>query len=192
MIQDDAGFSSRVSLNAASNILRTAVVAATGLMMVPFYIGELGFGAYAVVFLATSVSLYFASASEAVSQAFTRHLALSMREEGELSARAFSTVVSGMLRCVLIMLVLCIAVSAAAPYMFDIGQSSLLDVQVLFVSVLASGLVMALADCLCGVFVASNRLYVSYVAKGSQVLLQALCTIRPSVSLPSCSRPFWP
>ncbi len=67
MIQDDAGFSSRVSLNAVSNILRTAVVAATGLMMVPFYIGELGFGAYAVVFLATSVSLYFASASEAVS-----------------------------------------------------------------------------------------------------------------------------
>ncbi len=183
MIQDDAGFSSRVSLNAVSNILRTAVVAATGLMMVPFYIGELGFGAYAVVFLATSVSLYFASASEAVSQAFTRHLALSMREEGELSARVFSTVVSGMLRCVLIMLVLCIAVSASAPYMFDIGQSSLLEVQVLFVSVLASGLVMALADCLCGVFVASNRLYVSYVAKGSQVLLQALLAVTSILAL---------
>ena len=177
MIQDDAGFSSRVSLNAVSNILRTAVVAATGLLMVPFYIDELGFGAYAVVFLATSVSLYFASASDAVSQAFTRHLALSMGEEGALSARVFSTVVSGMLRCVLLMLVLCLAASIAAPFVFDIGQSALLDVQILFVSVLASGPVMAFADCLCGVFVASNRLYISHVAKGSQVLLQALLAV---------------
>ena len=91
-MQDDAGFSSRVSLNAFSNILRTAVVAVTGLLMVPFYIGELGFGAYAVVFLSTTVSAYFSSASEAVSQAFVRYLVLNMRgEDAGGSSRAFST-----------------------------------------------------------------------------------------------------
>ncbi len=182
-MQDDAGFSSRVSLNAVSNILRTVIVAVTGLLLVPFYIGELGFGAYAVVFLATTVSAYFSSASEAVSQAFTRYLVLSVRGGGGLSAKAFSTVVSGMLRCVLVMLVLCAAVSFFAPYVFDIGQSTVADVQTLFITVFAAGLVMAFVDCLGGVFVASNRLYVSYVAKAAYVLIQAVLVVSMLVLL---------
>ena len=177
-MQDDAGFSSRVSLNAFSNILRTAVVAVTGLLMVPFYIGELGFGAYAVVFLATTVSAYFSSASEAVSQAFVRYLVLNMRgEDAGSSSRAFSTAVSGMLRCVLLMAVACSLVSAAAPFVFDVGMSAAVDVQILFMSVLAAGLAMAMADCLGGVFVASNRLYIPYAVKSAHVVLQAVSAV---------------
>ncbi len=182
-MQDDAGFSSRVSLNAVSNILRTVIVAVTGLLMVPFYIGELGFGAYAVVFLATTVSAYFSSASEAVSQAFTRYLVLSVREDDGSTSKAFSTIVSGMLRCVLAMLVLCAVVSFVAPYVFDIGQSTIADVQILFITVFAAGLVMAFVDCLGGVFVASNRLYVSYVAKAAYVLVQAVLVVSMLVAM---------
>jgi len=156
--------------------------------MVPFYIGELGFGAYAVVFLATTVSAYFSSASEAVSQAFTRYLVLSVRSDGS-SAKAFSSVVSGMLRCVLAMLMLCAAVSFFAPYVFDIGQSTVAEVQILFITVFVAGLVMAFVDCLGGVFVVSNRLYVSYIAKAAYVLVQAalvvsmLAVLGPSLAL---------
>ena len=69
---EDPKFSSRVSLNAVSNVLRTAIMAVTGLIMVPYYIGEMGFGIYAVIFLATTITTYFVAVSDSIAQAFTR------------------------------------------------------------------------------------------------------------------------
>ena len=47
-------FSSRVSINVSVNIIRTIVMALTGFLMVPYYIGSLGMATYAIIALITS------------------------------------------------------------------------------------------------------------------------------------------
>lgn len=170
---EDPKFSSRVSLNAVSNVLRTAIMAVTGLIMVPYYIGEMGFGIYAVIFLATTITTYFVAVSDSIAQAFTRYMTLSMnRGDLEDSNRVFSTTFIGMLRCVLVMTAVCAILSISAPYVFNTGDATALDVQMLFFMVLVASLMLSFSSCLGSVFMACNKMYIMYVAKTVYILVQ--------------------
>ena len=65
-------FSSRVSINVSVNIIRTIVMALTGFLMVPYYIGSLGMATYAIIPLITSVTTYFLAMSDSLADAFTQ------------------------------------------------------------------------------------------------------------------------
>ena len=72
-------FSSRVSINVSVNIIRTIVMALTGFLMVPYYIGSLGMATYAIIPLITSVTTYFLAMSDSLADAFTRYTAISVQ-----------------------------------------------------------------------------------------------------------------
>ena len=62
--QSSDKFTSKVSLNMVTNVVRTVLMAVIGLLMVPYYIGEFGLAAYAILPLATSLTSYFISIAD--------------------------------------------------------------------------------------------------------------------------------
>ncbi|MBR1974007.1 MAG: hypothetical protein IKA33_04995, partial [Candidatus Methanomethylophilaceae archaeon] len=98
----DRAFSSKVSLNVLTNVVRTVVMAIVGFMMVPYYIGEFGMAAYAIIPLITTVTTYFLAMSDSLASAFTRYTAVAVGE-GDMDAvnRTFTSSVVGMAKCIL-------------------------------------------------------------------------------------------
>ena len=84
-------FSSRVSINVSVNIIRTIVMALTGFLMVPYYIGSLGMATYAIIPLITSVTTYFLAMSDSLADAFTRYISQEQMDEKGLEIQMLST-----------------------------------------------------------------------------------------------------
>lgn len=166
-------FSSKVSLNLVTNVLRTVIMALAGLLMVPYYIGEFGLATYAIIPLVVSITTYFIAISDSISSAFTRYMVITIQNnDSESINRVYSTSVIGLSRVVMILTPIVIVLSLVSPYVFDIGSASVLDVQLMFLMVILSSLIISFSSCIASVFMAHNRLYVTYSSRIVQALLQ--------------------
>lgn len=166
-------FSSKVSLNVLTNIIRTVVMALVGFMMVPYYLGEFGLATYAIIPLITSITTYFLAISDSLANAFTRYMAIAIQEgDEEVINRTFSSSVFGMARCIGLLMPLVLVISIAAPYVFSKGDAGTLGVQLAFFMVLSSTLMISFSACMGSVFMAHNRMYITYLARIVHCLLQ--------------------
>ena len=183
-------FSSRVSLNMVTNVLRTVIMALVGLLMVPYYIGEFGLAAYAILPLATSLTSYFIAIADSLSSAFTRYMVIALQKgDVEGANRVFNTSFFGLGKMMLILLPIVLVISYASPYIFNVGPSGTFDVQFLFLMVILSSLIVSFCSCITSVFMAYNRLHITYSGRIVHVVSQVAFVflffflVGPSLSL---------
>ncbi len=172
-VQSKESFSSKVSLNMATNVVRTVLMVLAGLLMVPYYIDQFGLAAYAILPLATSITNYFLIIADSLSNAFSRYMSIAVQNgDREQADKVFSSSVSSMAKCVLAMLPFAVVISLAAPYIFDAGESSAGSVQLMFLMILLAALIISFSASFGGVYMARNRVYVTYAARALQTLSQ--------------------
>lgn len=166
-------FSSKVSINVLTNIVRTVIMALVGFMMVPYYLNEFGMATYAIIPLITTITTYFLAMSDSLANAFTRYTAIAIHNgDSDLMNRTFSTSVIGMFRCIMALMPLVLAISISAPYIFSTGDASALSVQLAFFMVIMSTLMISFGACMSSVFMAYNKMYVTYLARIVHCILQ--------------------
>ena len=183
-------FSSKVSLNMATNVARTVVMAVVGLLMVPYYIDEFGLSAYAIIPLATSVTNYFIIISDSLSNAFTRYMVVAIQKDDMPGAnRVFTTSVIGMGGCMIVLLPIVALLAVLSPYIFNIGPSSAMDVQVMFLLIMVASLIISFSASLGSVYMAYNKMYITYISRAVQTISQvALVIALFTVDVPSLSQ----
>ncbi len=171
-------FSSRVSINVIVNIIRTIIMALTGFLMVPYYIGTLGMATYAIIPLITAVTTYFLAMSDSLAEAFARYTAISV-QNGDPDAvnRTYTSSVIGMTKCIAILMPFVLVLSFIAPYIFNVGETSDLSVQLTFLMIIASTLLLSLSACMGSVFMAYNKMYITYIGRIIQCILQVVLVV---------------
>ncbi|MBQ7702670.1 MAG: hypothetical protein IJT54_09775, partial [Candidatus Methanomethylophilaceae archaeon] len=161
--ESEKKFFSKVSLNMVTNITRVAVMALVGFLMVPYYIDQFGLATYAILPLATSITTYVLLASDSLAESFTRFLILAIhKDDRDEITRTYSTAVIGMVRLFLILLPISIIISLLSPYLFNIGDDSHFEVQMMFFLILVASLLVSSSSCLDSVYMAHNYLYRLY------------------------------
>lgn len=167
-------FSSRVSINVTINIIRTIVMALTGFLMVPYYIGTLGMATYAIIPLITSITMYFLAMSDSLAEAFARYTAISV-QRGDPGAinRTYTSSTIGMAKCIALLMPLVFLLSFVSPFIFDVGGTSDLSVQSTFLMIIISTLLLSFSASMGSVFMAYNKMYITYIGRIIQCLLQA-------------------
>ena len=166
-------FSSRVSINVSVNIIRTVVMALTGFLMVPYYIGTLGMATYAIIPLITAVTTYFLAMSDSLAEAFARYTAISVQNgDSDAVNRTYTSSVIGMAKCIVILMPLVLVLSFVAPYIFNVGGTSDLSVQLTFLMIIVSTLLLSFSASIGSVFMAYNKMYITYIGRIIQCLLQ--------------------
>ena len=104
MVAKIDSFNSKVSLNMATNLIHTVVMALIGFLMVPYYIGEFGLSTYAIIPLSITVTTYFIALSDCLASAFARYMGVAVQtSDPERINRTFTTSLSGMGRVMLVM-----------------------------------------------------------------------------------------
>ena len=157
-----------------TNIVRTALTALIGLMLVPFFIDELGRGVYGILPLATSITTYVVVISDELTKAFSRSLIIALHDEDKNEAnKVYTTTVLGLGKVVLMLFPVIVLISYISPSIFQIGLSSAAGVQLLFIMVLSSALLLSFSSCFNGIYMAFNRMYILYTARIAHILLQA-------------------
>lgn len=169
----DSSFSSKVSLNMIINLVRIMIMALVGLLMVPYYIDQFGMAVYAVLPLATSITMYILIASDSLANSFSRYMIMAIQSGNKDTAiTTYSSSVIGMMKIMLKLVPIAILVSIVSPYVFQIGSANALDVQVMFVQILISALLVSFATCYNSAFYSRNLLYMLYGIKTAYTLLQ--------------------
>ena len=166
-------FSSRVSLNMVTNIVRTVIMALVGFLMVPYYIGEFGLSTYAIIPLVTTITTYFLAMSDSLANAFTRYMAVAVQQgDVDTANRTYTSSTIGMLKCIAALMPVVLLVSVLAPYIFDVGEAHSLDVQLAFFMILVSSLMLSFSACMGSVFMAHNKMYITYTGRIIHCVLQ--------------------
>jgi len=168
----------KAGLQFSSNVLVNAIAFATnvivGILLVPFFINELGVAAYGLVPLATSVTSYVAVIADSMGTATSRFLTKAFNSsEPEKANSAYTTSVIGMFFIVLMLIPVIIIVAFLSPYFFDVASNSNFDVMALFLLVFSSMLINVLGYGFVSVLFAKNRVDCHSAVKFLQVFLQA-------------------
>ena len=113
---NEESFSSKVSLNMITNIIRVAVMAVIGLAMVPYYIDQFGIATYAILPLVTSLTTYVQIASDSLGESFARFLVLAIHGgDEEQTNRTYTSSVVGMFKIVMVMMPVIAVISLISP-----------------------------------------------------------------------------
>lgn len=152
-------FSDRTFFNLVTEVLYVVIAALIGLLMVPFYIDELGMFAYAIIPLATSVTSYVMIFSDSFCSAINRYFVISLEGDDMDDANiTYSTSLRAILRMAIVVMPMMAFVSFLTPMIFDIAESSAHSVRILFFAVLWSAIIVACGSCFNNALIAENKL----------------------------------
>ena len=184
---DDKSFMGRTSINVVTNTIRTVVMALIGLMLVPYYLDQLGTATYGVIPLATTMTSYVMLVCDSLTSATTRYATLAIRSGNDDEALSvFNTAFFGIVRICIFFLPLILALSYISPYVFSVPDGMDRDVQILFLCVLLASAMVSVSSAFECVYQAHNRLYLLYIIKTAYVLIQVgLIFLMFNVSTPS-------
>ena len=156
----------RTSINVLTNTLRTVLMALIGLLLVPYYLDNLGTAAYGIIPLATTMTSYVMILCDSLTYSSSRYSVLALHKgDDEQSNIAVNTAFFGVLRVCILLIPLVIALSWVSPYVFSVPDDMDFEVQLLFLGVLASSLIVAVASSLECVLQARNKLYIVYIIR---------------------------
>lgn len=161
------------SRNVITNIINLAVTSLVGLLLVPFFLDSLGPSAYALIPLATSLAGYVTFFIDILNTSVARYLTIELQQGDTKKANeTYSTSYAVILLLVLICIPVVIAVSLAAPYIFETGTISDAEVFVFFALILGSILVSTLKSNFMAILFSYNRLDLRNIVTISQTILQ--------------------
>ena len=176
--ETDGSFNSKVSYNLIWNIIRSVTMALVGLLMVPYYIDEFGIAVYGILPLATSITSYVMVASDSLASSFTKYLIIAIKSGDERKMNTtYSSSIIWMFKTVLKIAPIAILISIVSPYIFQIGEAQAIDVQLMFVMIFISALMISFITCLDSVYHAHNMLYRLYFIKTTYVILQVVLIV---------------
>jgi len=166
-------FTKRFTPNLVMNLLALLINAIVGLLLVPYFIDELGIAAYGIVPIATSVTGYVTLASDSIVNSVYRYLAVAT-QNGQIdnAKKTYNTAILGLLRVVIALIPVVLAVSYLSPYIFNISGSTSRDVRLLFLGVLGSVLVITWSNIFTTVLMSNNRLDLQGTVRIIQLLVQ--------------------
>ena len=183
---DGDKFSEYVVPNMATNLVRTLLTALIGLVLTPFYIGELGEDVWRILPLAISVTSYVLIVTDEMTNAFSRYLVVAIHghDENE-SNRVYTTTVLGVCRVVAISIPAILLISWISPYVFNAAPGAETSIQLLFLMILSSTMFIAVSACFNGIFTVFNKLYLLNSAKILYLILQVAFVVVFFVANPS-------
>lgn len=172
----DIKFQQRFLPNLLSNIAFFVMNLIVGLALVPYFVDTLGYAAYGLIPLATSITSYVTIGIDAINIPISRYLSISLQKGDKKRANiTYNTVLVGTLVIVLALIPVAVLVSWFVPSFFSIGTSSAIDVFILFVFVMGSVLVRSWSSNFMATLFALNRLdlrnFVNITNIGLQILL---------------------
>ena len=166
-------FTKRFTPNLVMNLIALLVSAFVGLLIVPYFIDELGIAAYGIVPIATSVTGYVTLASDSIVNSVYRYLAVAVQNDQiDNAKKTYSTAVLGLLKVVIVLIPVVLVISYLSPYIFDISGSTSTSVQLLFLGVLGSVLIITWSNIFTTVLMSNNRLDLQGTVKIVQLLVQ--------------------
>lgn len=167
----------RVMPNIISNAVFMLVNFALGLLLVPFYINQLGVASYAIIPVATSVTSYIVIISDSLSSTVSRYLTIDLRTDVDTAKHTYNTAMIGFTGLVLTAIPAVLLISVLAPSVFSIGSNAVISVQLLFVLILASVLVTVWSNNFITVLFSKNRIDLMNAVKIAQVLVQIILVV---------------
>lgn len=179
----DIQFQKRFLPNLITNIFYFILNLAVGLALIPYFVDSLGYVAYGLIPLATSITSYVTMIIDAVNIPVSRYLSIALQRGDHKQANiTYNTVLIGTLGIILVLIPVAVIMAGAGPYFFNIGESAVADVSLLFLLVMGSVLVRAWESNFMATLFAYNRLdlrnYVNIVYTGLQIgLIVLLFTI---------------
>ena len=101
---EEKRFKGRTSINVLTNTLRTVLMALIGLLLVPYYLDNLGTAAYGIIPLATTMTSYVMILCDSLTYSSSRYSVLALHKgDDEQSNIAVNTAFFGVLRvCILL------------------------------------------------------------------------------------------
>lgn len=161
----DIKFTQRFSKNVTSNIAYFVINIIIGLKLVPYFVDTLGFAAYGLIPLATSITSYVTLIIDSLNTSISRFLTIDLQRSDIARAnQTFNTALFGTLAIVLILIPIVLLVAWFAPEYFDTGYTSSGDVFILFSLILGSVLIRAWSSNFMVTLFAHNRLdYINLV-----------------------------
>ena len=187
---ENDNFFNKVSINLVTNVFRTVVMAILGLVMVPYYISKFGLSDYALIPLATTITSYVLVISDSLAESFSRYMTISVQGKGDDNVnKIYTSSIIGMGKCMAVFIPACLIIALVSPYIFQTGTIGTLDVQILFFCILLSSILVSYSACFSCVFMAYNKLYITYIDKTIYIVLQVILVILffniygPSMSL---------
>lgn len=174
----DIKFQQRFSKNLVSNIIYFVLQFIIGLALVPYFIDSLGSAAYALIPLATSVTSYVIFILDAMNAAISRFLSIDLQRGLRSEANiTYNTAFFGVLGIVLILIPVSVIIAFLAPYIFNVGPESTLEVTWFFLLVLLSSLIRAFSAPFTASFVAYNRIDYTNITYSINILAQVLLIV---------------
>ena len=181
MVQDsakplDIQFQKRLLPNLITNIIHFALSFSVGLLLTPYFVNTLGYVAYGLIPLATSITSYVTMVIDALNISVSRYLSISLQRGDSKQANVtYNTVLFGTLGIILALIPVAVIVSWFAPSFFNIGDSAVTDVFLMFLMVMGSVLIRAWGSNFMETLFAYNRLdlrnYVNITNTGLQIVL---------------------
>ena len=177
-MKDDAKFAERTTLNLSTEIMCVILTTVIGLVMVPYYIDQLGMAAYAVVPLAISVSSYMIIVANSFSNAINRFFVQALRKDDVDEAnRTYSTSLRLMIWIALVMLPVTAVISYYTPDIFDVPEDAYDSVRVLFLCEFWSSIFLNFGTCFNNSMVVHNKTYVINSIRSAYLLIEIVGTV---------------
>lgn len=109
--------------------------------------------------------------ADSLESACARYSTIAIQKDEEAS-KTLSTAFFGVVRACLMLLPVVIIVSYASPYVFNVDGNASGDVQILFLLVLLSSLIVTMSSSLMCVFTAFNNTYLEYLSRLTYTVIQ--------------------
>ena len=175
----DKNFWEHTSLNVIVNVIRTVVFALIGVLLVPFYIDTLGIATYGLIPLATTVTSYIMIISDSLVSACYRYIMISSENsdgEDQLS-KVYNTTFFGIGKSLIYLIPFVVLFSLISPYIFNISGTVAFDVQIMFLLILLSTLIVTQSSAVNTLFSIYNKLYIQLTIKLGYSLLQVALVV---------------
>ena len=174
----DIKFQKRLVPNFISNILYFILNLIVGFALIPYFVDTLGYAAYGLIPLATSITSYVTMVIDAVNIPVSRYLSIALQKgDKEQSNITYNTVLLGTLKIVLILVPIAVIVAFVSPFLFNIGDVAVADVTIMFLFVIGSVLLRSWGSTFMATLFAYNRLDLRNYVNISNVALQIMLII---------------
>ena len=165
-------------VNIITNVARTVVMALVGVLLVPYYIDTLGLATYGIIPLATAMTSYIMIVSDSLVAACSRYTVIAIQREDQREMNvAFNTALFGIGKNVLMLIPVIVLFSLISPYIFQISDNAILDVQLMFLLILLSAAIVTFTTAFNSIFSAFNKVYIFYIARILYTVIQVLIII---------------
>ncbi len=168
-------FSKQLPKNLIANTSYFTLNILIGLLLVPFFIQNLGVASYGIILLATSMTSYVNLVTQSLNSSVSRYLTIDLQKQDYKKANiTFNTSLFGTLGITILTIPIIVIVSYYSPIFFDIPISQKQDAFMLFLGVMGSFLVRTWGSNFGVSLFAFNRLDLQNIVNTVNVILQLI------------------